>query len=166
MATQYTCSLNHIYCPHWLEEWSRHCSHMHIAVQSSWLPGYITVVQTTLVILTMAGLFLDRLHILGKLILEEVRKWDIWGWNIPGSRVNSKGEVLGVSRNIKERSVVGVEGTQRVGDEIQEGVRNWSMKIIRRMLAFGLKGMGHHWRVLGRGVPMFRVSWEWGDANC
>ena len=45
---------------------------MHITVQSSWLPGYITVVQTTLVILTMARLFLDRLHILGKLILEEV----------------------------------------------------------------------------------------------
>ena len=29
-ATQYTCSLNIIYCPHWLVQWSCHCSHMHI----------------------------------------------------------------------------------------------------------------------------------------
>ena len=28
MATQYTCSLNGVYCPHWLVQWSCHCSHM------------------------------------------------------------------------------------------------------------------------------------------
>ena len=61
-ATQYTCSLNDVYPrpPHWLIQWSRHCSHMHIPVHSPWLPGYIDVAQTILVILTMAGLFLDR----------------------------------------------------------------------------------------------------------
>ena len=60
MATQYTCSLNGIYCPHWLVQWSRHCSRMCIPVHSPWLPGYINVAQTILVILTMAGLFLGR----------------------------------------------------------------------------------------------------------
>ena len=60
MATQYPCSLNSIYCHHWLVQWSHHCSHMHIPVLCPWLPGYISVKQTTLVILTMAGLFLDR----------------------------------------------------------------------------------------------------------
>ena len=61
MATQYTCSLNGVYRPHWLIQQSHHCSHMHIPVHSSWLPGFINVTQTVLVILTMAGLFLDRL---------------------------------------------------------------------------------------------------------
>ena len=59
-ATQYTCSLNGIYRPHWLVQWNRHCSHMHILVHSPWLSGYTAVTQTFLVILTMAGLFLDR----------------------------------------------------------------------------------------------------------
>ena len=62
MATQYTCSLNDIYCPHWLVQWSRHCSRMCIPVHSAWLPGYIDVTQIVLIVLTMAGLFLDRLH--------------------------------------------------------------------------------------------------------
>ena len=35
---------------------------MHVPVPSPWLPGYINVVQTVPVILTMAGLFLDRPH--------------------------------------------------------------------------------------------------------
>ena len=61
MTTQYTCPLNSIYRPHWLVMLSHHCSHMYIPVHSPWLPGYIDVVQTILVILTMAGLFLDRL---------------------------------------------------------------------------------------------------------
>ena len=59
-ATQYTCSLNGIYHPHWLVQWSHHCSCMHIPVHSPWLPIYIDVTQTTLIILTMAGLFPDR----------------------------------------------------------------------------------------------------------
>ena len=59
-STQYTCSLNSVYCPHWLVQWSHHCSHMCIPVHSPWLPGYISVTQTILVTLTMAGLFLDR----------------------------------------------------------------------------------------------------------
>ena len=28
IATQYTCSLNSVYCPHWLVQWSCHCSRM------------------------------------------------------------------------------------------------------------------------------------------
>ena len=63
-ATQYMCSLKGIYCPHWLLQWSCHCSCMHIPVHSSLLPGYSDVVQTILLILTMAGLFFpDRPHI-------------------------------------------------------------------------------------------------------
>ena len=33
-ATQYTCSLSGIYCPHWLVQWSHHRSHMCIPVHS------------------------------------------------------------------------------------------------------------------------------------
>ena len=61
-ATQYTCSLNVIYNPHWLVQWNHHCSHMCIPVHSPWLPGYFDVTQTVLIILTMAGLFPDRPH--------------------------------------------------------------------------------------------------------
>ena len=57
MATQYTCSLNGVYCPQWLLQWSHHCSCMHIPVHSLWLPGYINVMQTILVILTMLDFF-------------------------------------------------------------------------------------------------------------
>ena len=42
---------------------SRHCSHMRIPVHSPWLPGYIDVTQTILVLLTMAGLFSDGPHV-------------------------------------------------------------------------------------------------------
>ena len=59
-ATQYTCSLEGIHCPHWPVRWSRHCSLMHIPVHSPWLPGSLNVEQTILVILTMAGHFPDR----------------------------------------------------------------------------------------------------------
>ena len=59
-TTQYTCSLNGVYHPHWLVQWRCHCSHMCIPVHSPWLPSYINVMQTILVILTMTGLFLDR----------------------------------------------------------------------------------------------------------
>ena len=38
-------------------QWNHHCSHMNIPVHSPWLPGYIDVTQTILVMLTMAGLF-------------------------------------------------------------------------------------------------------------
>ena len=57
MATQYACSLSGVYHPHWLVQWNCHCSCTHIPVHSPWLPGYINVVQTIPVILTMAGLF-------------------------------------------------------------------------------------------------------------
>ena len=63
-ATQYTCSLNSIYHPHWLAQWSHHCSRMHIPVHSPGLPGYVNVMQTVIVILTMAELFLDRPHMI------------------------------------------------------------------------------------------------------
>ena len=58
MATQYTCSLNSVYHPHWLVQWSHHCPCMCIPVHSPWLPGYIDITQTILVILTMGGFFL------------------------------------------------------------------------------------------------------------
>ena len=61
MATQYPCSFKGIYHPHWLVQWSRYCSHMHIPDHSPWLPGY--VMQTILVMLAMAGLLPDRPHI-------------------------------------------------------------------------------------------------------
>ena len=62
MVTQYTCSLNGLYCPHWLVQWSHHSSCMHIPVHSSCLPGYIDVTQTVvLIILTMVALCQDRL---------------------------------------------------------------------------------------------------------
>ena len=59
IATQDTCSLNCLYCPHWLVQWSLHYSHMHIPVHSPWLPGSIDVTQTVLIILTTARLFPD-----------------------------------------------------------------------------------------------------------
>ena len=59
-TTQYTWSLNGVYHPHWLAQWNHHCSLMHIAVHSPWLPGYINVAQTVLVILIMTGFFPDR----------------------------------------------------------------------------------------------------------
>ena len=61
MATQCTCSLNGIYHPHWLAQFSCHCSHMCIARNFPWLPGYMNVVQNFPVILTVAALFLDIL---------------------------------------------------------------------------------------------------------
>ena len=61
-ATQYTCSLSGFYHPHWLVQWSHHCSCMGIPAHSPWLPGYIDVAQTILIMLTMAGLFPDTPH--------------------------------------------------------------------------------------------------------
>ena len=49
-ATQYTCSLNGVYHPHWLAQWSHHCSHMCIPVHSPWLPGYIDIMKAVLYI--------------------------------------------------------------------------------------------------------------------
>ena len=59
-ATQYSYSLNGVYCPHWLVQWSCHCSLMCIPIRSPWLPGYMDVAQTVLILLTVAGFFLDR----------------------------------------------------------------------------------------------------------
>ena len=75
MVTHYTCSLNGIYCPHRLVQWCHHCSHMHIPVHSPWLPGYIDVAQTVLVILTMEWLDFFRTD----LICSRRRKKHIWG---------------------------------------------------------------------------------------
>ena len=62
IATQYTCSLNSVYHPHWLVHSSLKSSLFTcIPVQSPWLPGYLSVLQTILLILTMAGLFPQRL---------------------------------------------------------------------------------------------------------
>ena len=51
------CSFKDIYHTHWPVQWSPHCSCMWSPVHSSWLPGYIDVTQTILIILTMAGFF-------------------------------------------------------------------------------------------------------------
>ena len=84
-ATKYTCSLTRIYHPCWLVQWSCHCSHMCIPVHSPWLPGSIDVMQTLLIILTMAGLFPDRPRtciwntgILGGVVLKTSLKDDLW----------------------------------------------------------------------------------------
>ena len=69
MAIQYTCSLNGVYHPHWLVQWNHHCSWIHIPVHSPWLPGYINITQTIVVILTVAGLFPDRPHIFKSTLL-------------------------------------------------------------------------------------------------
>ena len=66
-ATQYTCLLNTVYHPHWLVQWSRHCSCTCIPVHSPWLPGYNDVVRTVLIISIMAGLCPDRPHITYKI---------------------------------------------------------------------------------------------------
>ena len=51
-----------IYHPHWLVQWSCHCSPMSIPVHSPWIPGYTNVTQTILIVLAMAWFFLDRPH--------------------------------------------------------------------------------------------------------
>ena len=56
-AAQYTGSLSGIRHPHWLVQWSRHCSHMYIPVHSPWMSCRV------LIILAMTGLFLDKPHI-------------------------------------------------------------------------------------------------------
>ena len=63
--THSTWSLNSTYYPHWLVQWSHHCSGMCIPVHCPWLPSYINVVQTVLVMLTIVGIFLDRPHLYG-----------------------------------------------------------------------------------------------------
>ena len=78
VATQYTYSLHSISHPHWLGQWSHRCSRMCIPVHSPWLPACIYVVQTILIMLTMAVLFPERPHILRKLKQEakETRGWN------------------------------------------------------------------------------------------
>ena len=53
-ATQYTCSLNGIYSPHWPVHWCSHCSRMHIPIHSPWLQGCTNTAETVLVIIIIA----------------------------------------------------------------------------------------------------------------
>ena len=62
MTTQYTCPFKGVYHPHWLVQWSCHCSFLCMPAHSPWLPGYTKVTQIILIILTMVGLFPDRPH--------------------------------------------------------------------------------------------------------
>ena len=71
VATQYTCSLNGIYCPYWLVQWSRHCSHMCVPVHSPWLSDSNNVAHTVLVIVTMVVHFPDRSHIYSQSLFEK-----------------------------------------------------------------------------------------------
>ena len=70
-ATQYACSLNHVYHPHWLVQWSHRCSCTRILVHSLWLPGHINanVAQTILIILTRLDFFWTGL--VNKIFLNE-----------------------------------------------------------------------------------------------
>ena len=87
-ATPYTCSFNSVYCPHWLVQWSHHCSHMHIPVHSPGLPGYINVIQTILAVLIMVGLFPDRPRTcfdFGWWAHNAIYRWciiDLYTWNL------------------------------------------------------------------------------------
>ena len=51
------CSPKDIYRPHWLVQWSYHCSCMYTPVHSPWLPGYINVTQTILIIINNGWTF-------------------------------------------------------------------------------------------------------------
>ena len=46
--------------PHCVVQWSRHCSHICIPVLSLCISGYINIMQTILIMLTIVGFFLDR----------------------------------------------------------------------------------------------------------
>ena len=78
-----------VYRPHWLVQWSCHCSHMCIPVPSPWLPGYSGVVEILLVMLTMAGLFPYRPR--------------IWRWN--GVHPHGTHILMGDSDINKERKL-------------------------------------------------------------
>ena len=87
-ATQNTCSLNSICHPHWLVQWSHHCSCMCIPVHSPWLPGHINVMQTILIILTNAEVWgcyrltdcvpLKVYTLKPNPQCESSRRWEIW----------------------------------------------------------------------------------------
>ena len=83
-------SLSHFECDsrtlHMLTQWclpptltstGNSSSRMRIPVFSPWLPGYIDVVQTIPIMLTMAGPFLDRPHIL-HLLRDAVHFSEVW----------------------------------------------------------------------------------------
>ena len=89
--------------PHWPVQWSHHWSHLHIPVHAPWLPVYINVTQTVLIILTMAGLFPDRPRISFKFrfLLPDCRlpiRWHVFGY-LHRFRSVSRGRNL---RNISE----------------------------------------------------------------
>ena len=84
MATQYTCLFNGVYCPHWLVQWSHHCLHMHNPVHFPWLPGYIDVTQTCLIILIMVGPFQDSPRILNTYLFNKVSVFRMVAWDGTG----------------------------------------------------------------------------------
>ena len=103
-ATQFTRSLNGIYSPHWLVQWSHHCLHMRIPVHSPQLldiAGYIDVAQTILIILIVAGLFPDRpciyIHIHTTshhlCVARAQRLWE-YSWEFPGDVGKPQGNHL------------------------------------------------------------------------
>ena len=84
MMTQYARSLNSVYHPPWLVQGSRHCSHVSIPVHSPWLPGYIDVAQTILVILTISEFFPDKPHFYNIINFKNCSclKWTTWCFGI------------------------------------------------------------------------------------
>ena len=74
-ATQYMYSINCVYCPHWLVEWSLPLSCLHVLVHSPWLSGYINVTQTILIMLIMVGFLQDRPCLTTSLGLSSIQKF-------------------------------------------------------------------------------------------
>ena len=100
MATQYTCSLKGIYCPHWLIQWSCHCPHMHIPVHSPWLPGYIHVVQTVLVIINSGWTFSGKAS-----YIQKQTNWYHGRWR---NKAGFKQQFLKIKVNMSIQYVCGI----------------------------------------------------------
>ena len=84
---------------------------MRIPVQSPWLPGYIDVVRTVLVILTMAGLIPDRPH--SKKVEHHSKK--VMEWNINEIQVVREKLI-----NTWDIAIVSEENMDKISSPIQK----------------------------------------------
>ena len=137
-ARSVTCSLNSVYRPHWLVEWSHHCSHMCIPVHSPWLPGYVNIVQTVLVTLTVDGLFPDRPEMQGV--------WHIVGMQQIFREWSNKPSIL---RGHRERSF-----------SVQEQWGGFLEELLHKLAGNWQEGVSHPQK---EGTPMTK-HWEYLNA--